>query len=318
MTLSIDLTAEQRYAHFGLHAVMPDRMDHSTSGTFGECFRMGYYQHILGRVPKTENYSFTWGKAFHKMTETWLETRSPNEVAGVIQDYIPELVEDRYGRNRSRMMELFVHWADFTEKNPLKVLRNEQPALIACLDSPCPYSPTGCGLVYGGRLDRIVDWNGIVGPLDVKTSVIDDADPVAEYKPSHQMEGYVWLASHLMGKHCWGVILEKAVCNKSKMFVKRYPIPYAKDLIREWAENEIHLQNRIRETFETSAYKMEDWEQNHFRCYKPFKCAYRDICTSPRDGDFRMKFLRDNTIEARWDFVDPNARDEAVAAASEE
>jgi hypothetical protein len=155
----------------------------------------------------------------------------------------------------------------------------------------------------------------MMGPLDAKTSVIDDSDPVAEYKPSHQMEGYVWLASHLIGKHCWGVILEKAVCNKSKLFVKRHPISYSKDLIREWAENEIVLQNTIREKFQHHAYNPTAWVQNHFRCYKPFLCQYRDVCTSPRDENFRMKYLRDNTVEARWDFVDPNAKDEIVAAA---
>jgi len=39
------------------------------------------------------------------------------------------------------------------------------------------------------------------------------------------------------------------------------------------------------------------------------------VCTSPRDGNFRLKFLRDNTVEARWNFVDPSQRDDAVAAA---
>jgi hypothetical protein len=151
--------------------------------------------------------------------------------------------------------------------------------------------------------------------LDIKTSVMDDADPVAEYKPSHQMQGYVWMASHLVGKHLWGVILEKAVCNKSKMFIKRHPISYSKDLIREWAEDEIRRQTRITAKFNSpSRYIMEDWEMNTFRCYKPFKCAYRDICTSPRDMDFRLKYIRDNFVEARWDFQNPERRDAIIAA----
>jgi PD-(D/E)XK nuclease superfamily len=317
MTIAVDITAEERYKYFGLNAVMPTHFDHSTSGTFQECLRMGYYQHILGRVPKVENFSFRWGRTAHKTAETWLETHNPAIVAGIIEDEIPEITEDRYGRNRSRMMELFVAWADFEQKNPLKVLRNEQPTLIACLDEPCIYSPNGCGLVYGGRLDRIVDWQGMIGPLDVKTSVIDDDDPVAEYKPSHQMMGYVWIAGHLIGRHCWGVILEKIVCNKSKLHIKRHPISYSKDNIREWAEDEVRRQATITKLFQTSAYEMEDWQMNHFRCYRPFRCAYRDVCTAPRDQNFRLKFLRDFTVEARWDFINPNQRDEIVATAAE-
>lgn len=315
MTVAAVETIEQRFDRYGLNPILPSKFDHSTSGIMLECERMFYWQHILGRVPRIENYSFRWGKTGHKIVEQWL--LSPGDTDSVMQtivDEIPEITEDRYGRNRRRMVDLFIEWVKYNEANPLKVLHTEQPIVITCLDTPCPYSPTGCGLAYGGRLDRIVDWNGIVGPLDVKTSVSEDQDPVAEYKPSHQMMGYVWLGSHLMGKHVWGVILEKIVCNSKKLLIKRHPITFAKDLIREWAENEVKLQHRIKDRFATSAYKPEDWLMNHFRCYKPFKCAYRDICTSPRDMDFRLKLIRDTTVEARWDFENPGAKDEIVAA----
>lgn len=314
MTAAVEETVQQRFERYGLHPQMPTKYDHSTTGVFQECERMFYWQHELGRVPRMENYSFRWGKTGHKVIEQWLANRDTDQVMQTIVDEIPDITEDRYQRNRKRMVELFVEWVKYNEINPLKVLHTEQSVLIACLDQACPYSETGCGLVYGGRMDRIVDWNGIVGPLDVKTSVMDDQDPVAEYKPSHQMMGYVWLGSHLMGKHVWGVILEKIVCNSKKLQIKRHPITFAKDLIREWAEQEIQYQQRIKFLHETAAYDPSKWLMNHFRCYKPFKCAYRDICTSPRDMDFRLKLIRDTTVEARWDFENPNAKDDIVAS----
>lgn len=315
MTITVVGSIKERFERYGLNPVLPTKYDHSTSGIFQECERMFYWQHVLGRVPKLENYSFRWGKTAHKIVEQWLlDHGNTDAVMEIIVNEIPEIVEDRYKRNRKRMVDLFVEWVKYNEANPLKVLHTERSISLACLDSPCPYSDTGCGLAYGGRMDRIVDWNGIVGPLDVKTSVSEDQDPVAEYKPSHQMMGYVWLGSHLMGKHVWGVILEKIVCNSSKLFVRRHPITFNKDNIREWAENEVKLQQRIAERFKTSAYIQEDWVQNHFRCYKPFKCAYRDICLAPREMDFRMKLLRDTTVEARWDFENPDIKDEIVAS----
>jgi hypothetical protein len=318
MTALAEETIEQKYERYGLHPVLPAKFDHSTSGIFQECERMFYWMHVLGRVPKLENYSFRWGKTFHKVVECWLLTGDTDAVMQIISEDIPEITEDRYGRNRRRMVDLFVEWAKFDAQNQLKVMHTEQPITIACLDGPCPYSDSGCGLVYGGRLDRIVDWNGIVGPLDVKTSVTDDQDPVAEYKPSHQMMGYLWLGAHIMGKHIWGVILEKAVCNKGKLQIKRHPITFTKDNVREWAENEIRLQTRIADRFRTSAFVQEDWVQNHFRCYKPYKCAYREVCLAPRDMDFRLKFLATNTVEARWDYENPEQKDQIVAAAMEE
>jgi hypothetical protein len=301
---------------YGINAKLPEVFDHSFSGTYLECERMALYQGIWGRAGHVVDFSLMWGGVFHKLTEAWSARGDLNEIIQIIDLNLPDDIEDKYGRTKLRMQEAFIEWVKFRREDPIEVLREEQPAVVVC-NGPCPYSPTGCHLTYGGRLDEIVRWNQMIGPLDFKTTVQDTGDPVTEYKPNHQMEGYVWLATHLTGHHCWGAIVERIIINKSKIKVHRFPVPYGKDQIIEWAETERLLHVEIRKKFADDPYTELVWKQNKSRCALPYKCRYRDVCTSPREAGFRLKWLRDNTVERRFDFRTKNKDREEMPNASE-
>lgn len=295
-------------ARFGLRPELPQAFDHQVTGTYGECERMAYYKHILGRNPtRGEKTALNWGKCFHDCTELWDTTQSIEAIHEFISNSLEENESDRYGRTQGRMFEAFQKWLVFRLANPLEILRTEQPVLITCTDGDsCPYFDEGCGLTYGGRMDRIVRWDAMIGPLDYKTTVMDEQDPIGEYRPSHQFEGYVWAASHLMNQHAWGIIVERIVTNKSKIDIRRFPVSFTKDQIREWVENEKRVQARILHQYQVSGTDELGWLQNYFRCFKPWPCEFREACLSSRDMDFRYRWLRDNTVEKRWDFRNPD------------
>lgn len=299
----------------GLLPILPPHFDHQVTGTYGECERMAYYAHILGREPAyQEKFNLHWGTVFHHSSEIWDETHNINAVEAYIIDNLEVEIDDRYGRNRGRMFQLFVAWLEHSKNRPLKVLRTEQPVLIECRDRACPYSSGGCDLVYGGRMDRIIEWDGLVGPLDYKTTVMNESDPISEYRPNHQTMGYVWQASHLLGKHNWGIIVERLICNKSAIKVDRFPVPFSADNIQQWVINERELQADLRERFERHKWDENKWKQNYGRCYKPYPCHFRDVCLAPVEGNFRYRWLRDNTKEKRWDFNNPDKSREPVNA----
>jgi hypothetical protein len=296
---------------FGLRPQLPAAFDHQVTGTFGECERMAYYKHILGRdFIRGDRTALNWGKVFHDCTELWDVTSDLAQIHGFISESLEENEGDRYGRTQGRMFEAFKQWLMFRQMNPLEILRTEQPVLIRCDDGEsCPYFPeTGCGLEYGGRMDRIVRWDAMIGPLDFKTTVMDEQDPIGEYRPSHQFEGYVWAASHLMNQHAWGIIVERIVTNKSKIDIRRFPVSFTRDQIREWVQNEKRVQSRILHLFQEHPTDELEWVQNYFRCFKPWPCEFRDACLASRDMDFRYRWLRDNTVEKRWDFRNPSGQ----------
>ena len=290
-------------AKFGISAELPPVFDHSFTGSYIECQRMAYYERVLGRRGRETSYTLTWGAVFHALTEVWTATRDLNKCLEIISVNIPEDTDDRYGRNQRRMQEAFLEWLKYRNNDPIEVLHTEQPVTIACIgDHPCPYSDHSCDLVYGGRLDEIVRWNALVGPLDFKTTVVEENDPIAQYKPSHQMLGYTWMASHLLGKHCWGAIVERMIINKSKIKPGRFPVPFNRDQIVEWVENERAVHAEIRQKFAHCRDDESYWRQNYARCWLPYPCAFRDACLAPRTAEFRYRWIRDNTTEHRFNF----------------
>jgi hypothetical protein len=295
-------------AKYGLRPQLPTQFDHQVTGTFGECERMAYWRHILGRERASgDNTALQWGKVMHTASEVWETEKDPIKVQSVITDNLNENLEDKYGRTQGRMFEAFLKYANFQAANPIEVLRTEQPTLLTCdSGTSCPYFDGGCGLTYGGRIDRVVRWQGMVGPLDIKTTVMNEQDPISEYRPNHQFMGYVWVVSHLMNDHSWGIIVDRIVTNKSSIDIKRFPVSFTRDNIREWVENERRIQARIHHLMETSPTDETAWVQNYFRCQKPWPCPFRDACLAPRDGDFRYKWLAQNTVERRWDFRNPD------------
>ena len=298
---------------YGLSFRMPEVFDHQISGTFGECQRMAYYRFGLGRTKRFgDSLALLWGKVFHACTDIWHTTKDQDAIAALI-DTIPEDTGDRNGRNRQRMMELFIAWVEWDAKNPLTILRTEQAVTVRCdHGDQCPYFPDnldGCGLTYGGRQDRIVEHNGIVGPLDIKTTVMDETDPLVAWRPDHQFMGYIWQASHLMQKHCWSIIVLRVVCNKGKMDFRYFPVSFPIDAIREWVENERTLQGRFKWLAEQFPNDEIQWAQNYARCGKPYPCEFRDVCLAPQKYGFRYKVLRDQYQERRWDFTDPDGEE---------
>lgn len=294
--------------HYGFQFGLPEVCDHQVTGSFQECRRMAYYKHGLGReMLHTDKTALQWGKAMHTCAEVWETTKDPEAVYHAIKANLDENISDRYGRTQGRMFEAFMKWVEFRQNNPVEIVRTEQPTAVSCYDGEsCPYFADGCQLTYAGRLDNVVKWDSIIGPLDIKTTVMDETDPVSEYRPNHQFMGYVWVLSHLMMSHSWGIIVERIVTNKSKIAINRYPISFNKDQIREWVMNEIVLQAELRALAENHPYNEIAWTQNHFRCYKPYPCEFRDVCIAPMEMGFRYKFLRDNSREHRWDYRNPD------------
>lgn len=290
---------------YGFTSKLPEVFDNTATNTYLECERKFYYEIVLARRRVyLERYALAWGRVFHRIAEEWLRTQDLDAIMDLIKLNIPAEVDDRYGRTQRRMQEAFIEWVQFITDNPVELLSPEQPVTITC-NSACPYSAYGCHLTYGGRLDNIAKWNAMTGPLDIKTTVSDQKDPVSEWSPSHQMEGYVWLASHLIGEHCWGVIVEQVVCNSSKIRIKRFPVPFTRSQIKEWAENERIVHDEIRIKHANYPFDERPWKQNKARCWLPYACPHRDTCLSPRDHNFRYKWLLNATEERRWDFNNP-------------
>ena len=178
---------------------------------------------------------------------------------------------------------------------------------------PCYRKDTGAIITIHQLLTHtsgIPSYTGLPNFKDVRRGSYAVRDFVLEYCSGDlEFEPGAKFRYNNSGYFLLGAIIEQAIINKSKIKIHRFPIPFTEDQIREWAETERLMQAEIRQKAIDHPYNEVMWRQNKSRCWEPYRCSYREICLSSRDMDFRAKWMRDNTVERRWDFVTPETSD---------
>lgn len=90
---------------------------------------------------------------------------------------------------------------------------------------------------YTGKIDRIVDVQGMYIVEDHKTTSALGKTFFRQFDPSNQMMGYVWLAQKLTGLPIAGVRINAHAVLKTESKFERQTILYAPERLQEWATN---------------------------------------------------------------------------------
>jgi hypothetical protein len=320
MKLPVVESNREAYAKYGLKPELPRQpFDNSFKASYQVCKRHAYIRYILGRTKQEESHSLTFGLTWHRMQEHFSRTlrESDDYVSAlaaafdVADEMLPEESDDRYSRTRGRIKEAFERYLEAYyehDKSHITVVLEEQAIEVVCPeDSGCVFG--GCGLDHSGRVDKLVrGYGGRLWVLDYKTSTYSVGD-FDEFIIDSQMVGYVWLASHVIGERVWGVLIDFACINSSKIEFKRYPVAVPDYHIAEWLVNQKEVTRDILERYEKHAYDMSAWTQNTTQCfnfgkYRGARCPYwLDICSKPAYPvtDARLITLGQEFVERRYD-----------------
>lgn len=90
---------------------------------------------------------------------------------------------------------------------------------------------------YTGKIDRIVDVQGMYIVEDHKTTSALGKTFFRQFDPSNQMMGYVWLAQQLTGLPIAGVRINAHAVLKTESKFERQTILFAQERLDEWANN---------------------------------------------------------------------------------
>lgn len=160
---------------------------------------------------------------------------------------------------------------------------------------------------YTGKIDRIVEHQGLYYVEDHKTTSALGATYFRQFDPSNQMMGYAWLAQHLTGLPIAGVRINAHGVLKTQGKFERQTVMFSPERLQEWAEN----YNRWIEMLEVSYAAVEGiadldhladpiiaqaFPRNFNACagkYGP--CTYTDVCTMPAR-------LRARVLEADFEY----------------
>lgn len=299
--------SEELYLSHGLRAQLPEPFDNSMKSEYVRCQRKFWIRYCLGRIPKVTKHGRTWGTAWHKVQEVFsfvdLEhgaAAAVDAAFATIDDYLPEVVDDRYGRDRSRMKQAFSEYVEkfyAADKQQTELVRAEQPFEVFCpAGADCPWG--GCDLAHAGKTDKIVRRTGKLWVHDYKTSTQKDDYYHNKIILDPQTTGYLWANSHLLGERVWGVLIDRATVNKSAMDFQRYPLSVSDDLVVEWITEQRLIDVEIRGKFDEAPYDMSAWRRNPEECHTWGGCPYFDVCSLPAFPDIDSRLL---TLENEFD-----------------
>jgi len=297
-------------------------IDNSTLETLTTCPRAMEYGKLYKRIFAGDKPSLTFGSAVHNALEYRYKTcknKAPDEVqwqaqADVIEKYFltNPAVEDDY-RTSSWAIDLMKKYNQIYNVEPFNVLVDAKGETLCELSFSLPlfdYPLDRMGIksvpvIYIGRIDLPVQWDGSIWILDHKTTSMLGAQYFEAATMSSQQLGYVWAFQELTKQKCQGFIINAIRVKQPPAKPKdgldawwresfqrqRYHVQ--PEQLVEWKANTIAL---VREFF--YHYEQQYFPQKTSWCIGKYgKCQYFDVCTLPqgnRETMLRSTLFQDN------------------------
>ena len=252
--------------------------DYTTLDTFLTCRRKYYWMIVRDLRVKRVSPALLYGQVVHAALAEFYTKGLDAALKLIRATYqTPEGEELRTTENMIKLMEWY---GKVYAHEPFKVLNVEVGFAV----------PLG-EVMYAGRLDALVDWNGGLFVLEHKTTSRLDGNFFKQFKPNMQVDGYTYGASVYTGKKCLGTVINaletwkdvKRVTDKTKRpedhfardpnsrteaeiadFVKQVPLIVHDALNCEQAGGSLGK---------------DAFYQNKHMCRNfNFDCPYRDLC----------------------------------------
>lgn len=311
-------------------------IDNTALSAYMACPRRFYYSMVLHRRGRGKLHpALTYGKAWHAGLEAHYKTGG-NVAAverAIIMAWDPHDKPDDH-RTPERCISSYhgylKHWGSHSEDCSRFGFTVGYPD-NALVEIPVEIGGEGLLHPYAGRIDRIIELQGLYYVEDHKTSSRMGTYWAADWDPSSQMLGYVWLAQKLSGLPIAGVRINMHAVLKTQDKFDRAIISYSKDRINEWGANYNHWVLSLEEAYENSAVNLpanssefnpewlgeKSFPMNQSACFAKYgACGYVGVCTSPPT-------LRDRILEADyevkpWDPMNPDAEVEVIGTGGDD
>lgn len=193
----------------------------------------------------------SFGGAWHKALEVWYKGGADTQVASaVIAAWRPHEGEMNDYRTLERVL---LDFQQYERAYP----ESDRAATVGWPSEPMVEISTAVSsdafdAPYAGKLDRIIEENGLCYVEDHKTTSRFDKNYFSQFVTSNQMKGYVWMAQQLLpSKRVVGVRINLSHVLTDKTTFHRRPFTYAPDLIKEWEQNTRQWLARIYSDFLT-------------------------------------------------------------------
>lgn len=256
------------------------------------CQRKYYYRIHQGIVGRTEATAPLFGNAIHTALDSWYTDKDVVKAIEIFKSNYKEDLELDDKRTHKMGEWILNNYHRTYENQPLKLIKTEQSFTLPL--------PNGNNLI--GRIDKIVEWDGMYWLMDHKTTSMLGSSYVKMAEPNLQFRGYTWAAKQL-GYPVVGVLLDAILVAKGLLDssarsrltpLLRHDIYHSKQHLDEWLDIVTNVQHNIKLSEETN-----QWTPNFDACTYYGECPYRRICIEEpalRDKVISMEYKINN-----WD-----------------
>jgi hypothetical protein len=280
------------------------------------CPRALQYDRLLKRKPATDQPALSFGTAIHAALEYRYKNCESNPVSPAQADAQRNILVEHFAKSPAAegdhrtldfAVEMITRYNAVYHIEPFNLIADEHGKVMAENSFALPlFTYKDIPVVYTGRIDLPVMWEGQLFVMDHKTTTMLGDHYFDGQRVSPQYEGYAWAFEQLTGQRvagfCINAIRTKAMPAKprgswdawwAEGFArhKEYLKP---GQIDEWKRNVIHL---IKELF---FHLEQDYlPMKKKACTLYGKCPYYEVCYSREDA--REAELRsDKFIDNDW------------------
>lgn len=221
---------------------IPRPIDNTALADYMACPRKFFYGMVLNRRRSGATApALAFGTSWHSALEAHYKTggdRSAVELAILTSWEQHDRPDDH--RTVQRVLSCYEQYCDYWGDHAQDSARNGRTVGFPenpMVEIPVEIAWPGGAHPYTGKIDRIIEINGLYYVEDHKTTSQLGAQYFQQYDPNNQMMGYAWLAQKLTGLRIAGVRINALGVLKTQTKLAREIVSYSKERLEEWGAN---------------------------------------------------------------------------------
>lgn len=173
--------------------------DYSTISSFQTCRKKYYFEHVRNLRPQKKGLALTFGSAIHDALDTYYTSSPAVRLESALKTFRekyqdPPEEELRTVANGVKLLETYASKYKF---EPFTVVSKPEMGFVF---------PIG-DILFGGRVDLPVEWNGALWIVEHKTTTRLTAGYFDQYELDKQPTGYIIAAEECLGKPVQGCLI---------------------------------------------------------------------------------------------------------------
>lgn len=286
-------------------------IDNSSLERFITCARSAEYYIIRQREARSTNIALKFGGAIHKALETKYihgegEAVRQKEIEVLLEEFKTIAVPPDDHRTPDRAIEVIRKYHENYPTEMFSVVEQNGHPLVEVRFAEelgtvevyadlhtfkngqrSTFRVDKIFVVWTGRIDLIINWDGQNWVVDHKTTQILGEGYFGDFELSQPAVGYCWAAQRTVGIPIAGLVLNALAVRKTTRtgkateFIRRR-FPYPQWQLDEWHPNTLAIVGRF----------VADWKDGYFPtetkwCFGKYgRCPYHPICTArPQDRE---------------------------------